>query len=152
MRTFKIMVDGAAGCGKTAFSRFLNSEFNGVYQRTLGCDVEPVRFDEIVFNMWHLAGDVNFRGLDNGYFTETDGIFLCFDLTSRTTLAQALNRAMSLPVAAPVIFLGLKKDIADPVVRRTAAQLFTHDGYVEVSSKTGEGVLRALRLMKSKLE
>ena len=149
MRTFKIMVDGPGGCGKTIFTNSLTKDFSGVYVRTLGCEIEPVRFGGVCFNMWDMAGHEQFRGLGDAYFAQAQGIFICFDLSQQQSLIQALNRVNDLGQEVPIVILGLKKDICDPRVKALADDFFANYTYLEVSCKTRENVERAFGLMKN---
>jgi len=42
-QTFKIILVGAAGCGKSALvERFCDDDFSGQYSKTIGVDVAPL--------------------------------------------------------------------------------------------------------------
>lgn len=95
-RTFKIIVAGASGVGKSCFIRRRRSgEFEARYIATMGAEVYPLAFHTthglITFKMWDLAGDPKFAGLGDGYYAGADGLLVFYDLTSPGTLVTACD-------------------------------------------------------------
>lgn len=79
--TFKVVVIGAAGVGKTTFVRRLRGlEFRPNYLATIGVEAHPIKFNvkhedestEICLNFWDCAGQSKFAGLGDGYYIGAD--------------------------------------------------------------------------------
>jgi GTP-binding nuclear protein Ran len=147
--TFKTLIIGDGGVGKTSLVRLLGGEnFNPSYVATLGCCVEPMRigklYNQVVFNMWDLAGQEKFRGLDLGYYVATDIVIVCFDLTSVSTLehckvwiAKALEAKLE---RKAFILVGLKADCkTKQITRKMVYEMYPGLPYFEISNKTRDG-------------
>ena len=79
--TFKVVVIGDSGVGKTSLVRRLRGmDLVHKHLHTIGVEVHPVKFTvkdgdqtrDIVLSMWDCAGDPKFAGLADGYYTEAD--------------------------------------------------------------------------------
>ena len=85
------------------------------------------------------------------YYKETNGVFICFDITNRDSF-EACNFWLTdfeknTPPGAVRVFIGLKSDLGyDRLVDIDEAQAFADKNkmkYFEVSSKEGENVEEA---------
>ena len=160
MDTYKVILVGDGGCGKSAFvKRALTGNFEKRYIPTLGVDVTPLRVPSRLtyLNIWDCAGQEKFGGLRDGYYISTEVAIVAFDLTSPLSLNNAGSWAKSVRRIAeksPIIICGMKSDIKTHLVQERLEYLvpkFEKIGlrYVEVSSKTGEGVSELLHLVES---
>ena len=75
MPTFKLVLVGDGGVGKTTFvKRHLTGEFEKKYVATLGVEVHPLVFHTnrgaLRFNVWDTAGQEKFGGLRDGYYIQ----------------------------------------------------------------------------------
>jgi GTP-binding nuclear protein Ran len=89
MPTFKIVLLGDAGSGKTALmNRLLGVAHEpGSYAPTLGVEVSPLRVDVrsqatgqravACLNVWDTAGDERYSGLGDGYYIQADAAIIC---------------------------------------------------------------------------
>jgi small GTP-binding protein len=153
--TFKVLILGDAGVGKTSLSRALEGgPFDTRYIKTFGCNVNPIRigwrYQRTILNVWDLAGDEKFRGLDTEYYKAADVVLVCFDLTSDVTLQHCegwIAKAKGVGLGDKLfILVGLKNDLhsevnVSPLVKNVRIGLFLPNlEYFEVSSKTGAGI------------
>ena len=117
--TFKVILVGAGGCGKTNFVKRLQKlNFDPKYIPTLGVDVEPIRFEtnhgNYCFNIWDCAGDPKFSGLRDGYYVQADACIIMMDLTSPETVDIMRSYAVDVKRMVgniPVVLCGNKCDI-----------------------------------------
>jgi GTP-binding nuclear protein Ran len=89
MPTFKIVLLGDAGSGKTALMNGLlgTAHAPGSYTPTLGVEVTPLRVDVssratgqrlvACLNVWDTAGDERYSGLGDGYYIQADAAIIC---------------------------------------------------------------------------
>ncbi len=75
MPTFKLVLVGDGGIGKTTFvKRHITGEFEKKYVATLGVEVHPIVFHTnrgpVRFNVWDTAGQEKFGGLRDGYYVQ----------------------------------------------------------------------------------
>ena len=85
---FKVLLVGDGGVGKTTFcERHLTGKFTKEYNPTLGCEVYILSFNTnygvIKFNVWDLAGQEKFGGLEETYLNGAKAIIGMCDLTSK---------------------------------------------------------------------
>ena len=86
-QSFKIVLVGSAGVGKTTFLEMINSRtFNNKYVSTIGVDVVSVSFNsnvgKITFEVWDTAGQEKLMGLGDGYYVNAHGAIIMFDVTN----------------------------------------------------------------------
>lgn len=88
---YKILIIGDPGIGKTSLiRRYILNEFQEDNENTIGLDYHSKRVqvtpkDRIVLKIWDTAGSEKFHSIAKNYFTNCDGIVLCFDSSDKKT-------------------------------------------------------------------
>ncbi|KAJ7333391.1 small GTPase superfamily, partial [Mycena albidolilacea] len=95
MPTFKVVVIGASGVGKTSLrGQYISSRFSTSYRATIGADfitktlpAPPSAPDEsITLQIWDTAGQERFSSLASAFFRGADAAILMYDVTAPDTL------------------------------------------------------------------
>merc|ERR1712096_380474 len=146
MPTFKLVLVGDGGTGKTTFvKRHLTGEFEKKYVATLGVEVHPVMFQtnrgKIQFNVWDTAGQEKFGGLRDGYYIQGQCAILMFDVTSRVTYKNVPNWHRDLVRVCeniPIVLTGNKVDIKDRKVKAKSIVFHRKKNlqYYDISAKS----------------
>ena len=85
--SYKILIIGDQGIGKTSLiHRYIFNEFKDNDSSTIGLDfqektVQVSPKDKIILIIWDTAGSEKFHSIAQNFFTNCDGIILCFDTT-----------------------------------------------------------------------
>ena len=170
----KLLLVGESGCGKTAFfGRFADNAYDESNWSTIGVDFKTrtvgIAGQGIAVQIWDTAGSERFRSITSAYYRGSHGFILCFDLTGRKSFEQLSSHTWAeqlqrVPPGVPVLLVGMKADLANGAsdVSGCAAQrevgvaeaedlaaaledrLGVRPEYVECSSRTGDGVERAM--------
>lgn len=141
---FKITMIGDGGTGKTTFlTRHLTGEFTRKYVATLGVDVHPLLFNTnyglIIFEMWDTAGQDKFGGLRTGYYTESKGAIIFFDVTASVTYRNVNNWRQDMKSICPdipIVVCGNKVDIAERDVTPSSIKVLKGEMYYDLSAKS----------------
>ncbi|KAH3743332.1 blast:GTP-binding nuclear protein Ran [Pelomyxa schiedti] len=146
MPTFKCLVVGDGGTGKTTFvKRHLSGEFEKKYIPTLGVEVHPLVFatncGPIRFNVWDTAGQEKFGGLRDGYYIQGNCAIVMFDVTNRNTYKNVPNWHKDLVRVCeniPMVLCGNKVDVKDRKVRPKQINFHRKKNlqYYDVSAKS----------------
>ena len=151
--TYKVVVVGSSGVGKTAVvQRLIENVFNVDGQSTIGVEFKShcVSFDDetVRLNIWDTAGQERFRSVSKAYFRNAVGAVLVFSLDSIETFNDLdswindLNK-LSTPNAA-IILIGNKCDLKnDRQVSESEALSFAerhHIEYLETSAKDNTNI------------
>ena len=89
--SYKILVIGDANTGKTSLiRRYVSNEFLEDNESTIGLDFQSKKVqiapnDKIILKIWDTAGSEKFNSIAQNYFTNSDGIILCFDNANKTS-------------------------------------------------------------------
>jgi small GTP-binding protein len=151
--SFKIVVVGASGVGKTAIvSQLVNKSFKEVAVPTIGVEFKSYSLvadnKNIKLQIWDTAGQERFRSVSKAYFRNAVGGVLVFDLTQKPSFDQLniwINDLNTLCAPnAVIILVGNKSDLADDrAVTESEVQETTKRyglDYLETSAKTGDNV------------
>ena len=167
--TFKIVIFGDAGCGKTTLTqRYLTNLFVSDSKMTIGVDfeVKSLELDEkkVKLQIWDFGGEERFRFLLPTYVKGANGGLFMYDITNYSSLAHIDDWLVvikkKIDTLFPIVVVGGKADLADDREISSEegikiAQTRDVDGFIECSSKTGINVeesfqaLTKLMLQKS---
>jgi small GTP-binding protein len=155
-KTFKFIVIGSSGVGKTAIlKRLVDDVFTTESQSTIGVEFLATTVDvegqEVKLQIWDTAGQERFRSIAKAYFRSAIGVILVFDLSDRKSF-EDLNQWMADVHAlcdpnAVVTLIGNKLDLAEQrKVTATEAEAFAHlhqVAYCETSALGGDNIQEA---------
>lgn len=154
--TFKIIVAGPGGVGKTTMLRRYQSGNFIPASTTVGVNFVTHSFEynsrSVILSIWDYAGEERYKVLFPGYCSGSAGAFAVFDITRPETLDQLSEWVEIIKDkngGIPVLLVGAKIDAVEnlQMMEHAAEQaiIFTKDhdlsGYFSVSSKTGEGII-----------
>ena len=94
---YKILILGDPGIGKTSLiHRYITNEFLENTKSTMGLDYQTKEVnitpnDKIILKLWDTAGSEKYNSIAKNYFTNCDGIILCFDVTNIKTFNNLNN-------------------------------------------------------------
>jgi len=161
MPTFKLVLVGDGGTGKTTFvKRHLTGEFERKYVATLGVEVHPLTFHTncgpICFNVWDTAGQEKFGGLRDGYYIQGQAAIILFDVTSRITYKNVPNWHRDLVRVCeniPIVLCGNKVDVKDRKVKAKQITFHRKRGlqYYDISAKSNYNFERPFLWLARKL-
>ncbi len=152
--SFKILMMGDFGCGKTSLvRRFVENSFSEDYLSTIGVSLSKktvtVECNEelsALMIIWDIEGDTAFRSMTKQYIMGAHGVIVVGDLTRSDTL-ESIDRHLKTcrehDPEMPVCIALNKKDLPhdDPAERLEAFR--TKNGVVslhQTSAKTGDDV------------
>ncbi|MHA2502589.1 MAG: Rab family GTPase [Candidatus Kariarchaeaceae archaeon] len=169
---FKITLVGDGAVGKTSLRRrFMGQAFIANHLSTIGADFSAQKVflendDEVEFQVWDLAGQMNFKSIRSRFYSGTRGALCVFDVTSRDSFMNIprwidecfTNTGVG---EVPIILIGNKIDLDDQrVVSREEAENYAEIlrskltdpvVYFETSAKTGENVRTAFQHFATQL-
>jgi len=171
--TYKMVIFGDAGCGKTTLTqRFLTNLFKSSTTMTIGVDFEvkslEINEKKIKLQIWDFGGEERFRFLLPTYVRGANGALFMYDVTNYSSLAHIddwlmiIRREISVEDNFPIIVVGGKADLIEDreVTSEEGINISKSrgvNGFIESSSKTGENVeetfeaLTRLMMQKSNL-
>jgi small GTP-binding protein len=151
--SFKIVVVGASGVGKTAIvNQLVNHTFKDAGQPTIGVEFKAFNVqadnESVKLQIWDTAGQERFRSVSKAYFRGAVGAVLVFDVTQKPSFDELNNWIQDLNTLcatnALIILVGNKTDLADErTVSETEAQETANRynlEYIETSAKNGENI------------
>lgn len=165
--TFKIIIFGDAGCGKTTLTqRFLTNLFVSDSKMTIGVDFEvkslEVDKQKVKLQIWDFGGEERFRFLLPTYVRGARGGLFLFDITNYSSIAHiddwltVIRKEILAKDLFPIIVVGGKADLAEN--REVSAEEGIKiaksrnvDGFIETSSKTGENVERTFEALTRRM-
>ncbi len=134
--TFKVIVAGAGGVGKTALvQRYCSGSFAEDHKMTIGAafSMKMVGLDtgeSVKMQLWDFAGEERFRFILNDYCKGASGALICYDITDYNTFAQVPEWLKIIRSAAgmiPTILVGNKYDLDSHEVEIQVADKYAED-------------------------
>lgn len=160
--TFKFIVIGSSGVGKTAIlTRLVDHVFTGESQSTIGVEfiATSIKVDNVTVRLqiWDTAGQERFRAIAKAYFRSAIGVILVYDITDRKSfddLSGWLNDVHSqCDPNAVVTLVGNKSDLEEKrKVSESEARAFAEMHqlqYMETSALAGDNVELAFQTAAS---
>ncbi|NVM45088.1 MAG: GTP-binding protein [Candidatus Lokiarchaeota archaeon] len=154
--TFKIIIFGDAGCGKTTLTqRFLTNLFVSDQTMTIGVDFEVKSLNvdgkKVKLQIWDFGGEERFRFLLPTYVRGARGGLFLYDITNYSSIAHiddwlsVIRKEIRADDIFPIIVAGGKADLVENREVSSAdgikiAKSRNVNGFIETSSKTGENV------------
>jgi small GTP-binding protein len=151
-KTFKFIVIGSSGVGKTAIlKRLVDDVFLTESQSTIGVEFLASQLEvdgqSIKLQIWDTAGQERFRSIAKAYFRSAIGVLLVFDLADRRTFDD-LNHWLTdihqlCDPNAVVTLIGNKLDLKNRAVTSQEAEAFAqlHQlTYFETSALGGDNI------------
>ncbi len=142
--------------------RYIGEGFSYDYLATLGSDFSVKKFgrnDELVIQIWDLAGQPKFSLVRQAYYLGTRGVILVYDITRPDTFYSIPNwineavkhRNSDIPLALALVAnkIDLRDDNLDITVSTSHGQDYANElsnwskmkvPYIETSAKTGFNV------------
>ncbi|MCK4848770.1 MAG: GTP-binding protein [Candidatus Heimdallarchaeota archaeon] len=156
---FKLLLVGEPEVGKTSLiKRYVDGFFQEGYQITLGVDFlsktinlpdeENGGEQELIYQIWDVAGQSGFTNFRHLYLKKAHGVFLVFDLTRPEETFDKLIRwrkdVQEQSPNAKIIVIGNKEDLVDlenlPISEKEVLEKLEAHQYFTTSAKTGSRV------------
>jgi small GTP-binding protein len=159
----KVLTAGEGGVGKTTLlHRYVSNRFIADTSMTIGVQfhLKNITFGGVdcTLQLWDFGGQERFRFLLPTYASGAKGALLLFDLTRMQTTFSLENSWLPIvrkeDANLPCILMGTKLDMVDPnypAIEPNYGKDFITEhnmqGFIETSSKTGDKVDEAFRLL-----
>ena len=154
--TFKIVVVGSSGVGKSAIvQRLVDGTFREEGQSTVGVEfkpfVIPVNDQNVKLQIWDTAGQERFKSVSKAYFRNAVGAVLVYDISNDATFEDLTNWLHDLQQLcnpnAYILLVGNKADLEEQrQVGIDQAKVFAeqhHLEYLETSALSGANITEA---------
>ena len=153
IQAYKVVILGESAVGKSSIAqRYVNGEFTGLYQPTLGALFLTKKImieDRIIkLEIWDTAGQERFHSLTPLYYKNAKVAIVVFDITNNASFDRAKKWVEEIIEKANVGILicicGNKNDLKDKrEVKTEDAQKYAEEigsFYIEVSAKTNNNI------------
>lgn len=151
--TFKIIVVGSSGVGKTSFiKRAVENKFEENHTVTIAADFSKLYYlantKRIKIQLWDTCGLEQYRSINKMYFRGSDIAIICYDTTKEPSFQACVEWLKDVKEncnpGTLVYLVGTKADLAMKKVTSTVAEDFRARNDItekaEISAKTGEGI------------
>lgn len=160
--TFKCIVIGDGGTGKTTFiRRHQTGEFTKKYVATIGAETHNMIFNTtrgtVQFCVWDTAGQEKFGSLRDGYYIGGQCAIIMFDVTSKVTYKNVATWHRDLTRVCgeniPIVLVGNKVDVKDRKVKSKSITFNRKKNlqYYDVSAKSNYNFEKPFLFMAKKL-
>ena len=109
---FKLTLIGEGAVGKTSIrQKYMGRGFTGEYLKTIGADFASKTVEitdtsgdvvKSIFQIWDLAGQVEFKAVRASFYGGCQGVLLVFDLTRKETMDKLKDIMSDKPVLIDV--------------------------------------------------
>ena len=144
---YKIIIIGDTSVGKTClFKKLITGKYNEKNVSTIGIDKKsfPIQITinengkevekKFEIQLWDTAGQERFRAITKGYYKDSQGLLLVYDITNRDSFNNVQNWIMNVKDSLGeennengnkyiIILLGNKLDLAEEGLRNVPAEL-----------------------------
>ena len=153
----KFIFLGDSSVGKTSIvEKYTEKKFRDTHQTTLGIDFKisiiTLKGHKIKITISDTAGQERFRSIATNYIKNSDGIFIVFDLSNKSSFESIsywineINKVKNLD-ELKIIILGNKNDLTNirEISKEEISEFIKTNNYkiIETSAKTGEGIKEA---------
>ena len=155
-QSFKIVVVGSSGVGKTAIvQRLIDGTFREEGQSTVGVEFKsficPLDDQSVKLQIWDTAGQERFKSVSKAYFRNAVGAILVYDISNETSFEELINWLNDLQSLcnpnAYILLVGNKGDLENQrQVGVQQAKDFAEQHkleYLETSALSGQNVTEA---------
>ncbi|CBK21029.2 uncharacterized protein [Blastocystis hominis] len=158
----KLALIGDSAVGKTCLlNRYIQGTFSSEFYTTIGIDyrtkIETIDDKVCRLEVWDTAGQERFRAITKSYLHDVAGVFLVFDITTRTSftnistwIQQIENSGVEDVCCILIATHGDQLDrrqVSDEEIKERAAAL--NYSYFVTSAVDGQNVNEAFRAMGS---
>ena len=160
----KILIIGDSTVGKTNFVyKFSEDKFSENYFASTGIELKTtsIQIDgkSIKIQLWDTVGQEKYRAMIKNLYLKSQGIIILFDITNETSFINLKNWMSQIKESCgediPILLVGNKIDLEDNrVINKERAMEYANNEnieYIEVSSKTGENINKALTSLLQKI-
>ena len=160
----KILIIGDSTVGKTNFVyKFSEDKFSENYFASTGIELKTtsIQIDgkSIKIQLWDTVGQEKYRTMIKNLYLKSQGIIILFDITNETSFINLKNWMSQIKESCgediPILLVGNKIDLEDNrVINKERAMEYANNEnieYIEVSSKTGENINKALTSLLQKI-
>ena len=161
--TFKYIIIGEMGVGKTCLMQRLVDNHPQDYRYTIGVEFGSASFvingEQVKLQIWDTAGQERFRSVTRGYYRGSAGVLIVYDVSRRATFARVANWLTEAKAHTgahtTLILIGNKCDLdEDREVSKEEGAKFAEENnlmFLECSAKSGENVDQAFVVTATKI-
>lgn len=163
-KRYKISLAGEPASGKTSFmNKIIGAPFESLYTTSTRTAVHAVEFPSYICSVWDCSGQERYTGFGTGYYTGSDAAIVMLDTTDPyDAVAEAMKHVKEIHKVCgniPIVVVGNKQDLTlereilgEDIVRSTVCRdKDCRYEYVEISSKTGQGISKVFELIGTAL-
>lgn len=160
----KVITCGEGGVGKTTLlHRYVEGVFLANTRLTIGVEffLKEIEIDvkRILLQVWDFGGQDHFRPLLKTYAQGARGALLLFDLTRISSLQRIeewIDICSQEDKSIPIILIGTKLDLTEEIMINDEyimnfKEKYNFFEFLKISSKTGENVNLAFKLLAREL-
>jgi len=155
---FKIIIIGDMSVGKTQILSSYTDKFKEKIKPTVAIDFIQKKIENenevISFQIWDTAGEERYKSIIRGYYKNSNGAFIVYDITNKKSFENIDNWFDELDKNTEIMLIGNKKDLIERKISyeegKSKAMKYKIDFY-EVSAKTGENINKIFSILFKKV-